>query len=173
MRPQKFISRYSYAEIDFQEQRRRRLRTIFGKDDMSSNEADAIFSDYLSHYEASWRVFPDVLSFLESHTDECLAVLSDGAQEQQETKLKNTGIYHYLRFVVTAESTGLSKPDPMMFLSACKLANVEPCDACYIGDNLQKDAIGASQAGLRGIWLNRSNKPIPDGIESISSLTEY
>jgi putative hydrolase of the HAD superfamily len=161
------------GEIDFQEQRRRRVRAIFAQYDISANEADAIFSDYLKHYEAAWRVFPDVLAFLDVHANECLAVLSDGAQKQQEAKLKKTGIRRYFQFVVTAESTRLSKPNPLMFLHACELANVEPGEVCYIGDNLQKDAIGASKAGLWGIWLNRSGKPIPEGVASISSLAEY
>ena len=82
------------------------------RNDMFADEADTIFSDYLDHYEASWQIFPDVLAFLEAHAEQYLAVLSDGAQKQQEAKLTNTGIRHYFQFVVTAESIGLSKPNP-------------------------------------------------------------
>lgn len=167
------IASFLRGEIDFQEQRRRRLRTIFDKDEMSADEADTIFSDYLRHYEASWQIFPDVLQFLKSHVDEGLAVLSDGAQAQQEAKLMSTGIMPYFKFVVTAESTGFSKPNPAMFHLACDLGGKRPQDVCYIGDNLNKDAIGACNAGLRGLSLNRTGRETREDVESISSLTDY
>lgn len=167
------IEAFLQGEIDFQEQRRRRLRTIFKQDNMTASHADVLFSDYLEHYETSWQLFPDVIAFLNSHTGEYLAVLSDGAQEQQEAKLKKTEIRRYFWFVATAESIGFSKPDPRMFLHACDLGEAEPHEVTYIGDNLQKDAIGASQAGLRGVWLNRSGALVPAGVETISSLSEF
>jgi putative hydrolase of the HAD superfamily len=32
---------------------------------------------------------------------------------------------------------------------------VSPGDAAYVGDRLHTDAIGATAAGLRGIWIDR------------------
>lgn len=167
------IAAFLSGAIGFQEQRRRRIRKIFESQEISPSDADALFLGYLKHYEESWQLFPDVFNFLKTNKQHGLAILSDGEQEQQETKLKKTGIYHYFGFVLTAESTGLSKPEPMMFHRACERGGVSPEDAYYIGDNLKKDAIGSCKAGLRGVWLNRTGKPIPVGIESISSLSEF
>jgi len=50
---------------------------------------------------------------------------------------------------------------------------VKPETACYIGDHLHKDAIGASTAGLRGIWLNRKRHPVPEDIEAIVTLADF
>ena len=43
----------------------------------------------------------------------------------------------------------------------------------YVGDNLRVDAVGAADAGLRGIWLDRagSNAPSPAAVTRITSLT--
>lgn len=170
---ERHIAAFLQGDITFQEQRRRRIREIFYNDSMSPDRADRLFSSYLRLYQKSWTAFPDVLPFFERHRSKDIAILSDGAQDQQEDKLRAIGVYSYVSFVVTAESTGMSKPNPSMFRHACALAKVSPCDACYIGDNLKKDAVGAVSAGLRGIWLNRKGLDVPDGVESIENLMEY
>ena len=161
------------GEISFQEQRRRRLRDIFRNEDMPDSKADELFNVYLRFYEDSWQLFPDVLPFLEANREHGFGVISDGAHEQQMQKLRNQGIDGYMQFVITAESVGLCKPDPRMFHRACEVAGAAPATMCYIGDNLKKDALGATAAGLRGIWLNRNSAPVPEGVESITSLKEY
>jgi putative hydrolase of the HAD superfamily len=170
---ERHIVAFLAREISFQEQRRRRMREISGNKSMSAEEADFLFDAYLRHYEDSWRAFPDVVPFLEKFGSQSIGIVSDGAQAQQEAKLKAIGIWPHVAFMVTAESSGMSKPDPRMFHQACALARVSPCDACYIGDNLEKDAIGASSAGLRGIWLNRKGRSVPRGIEAIDSLSDF
>ena len=48
-----------------------------------------------------------------------------------------------------------------------------PIDKCvYIGDRLDFDAIGSSDAGMLGVWLNRKNitdKKIPKKVKMIPS----
>lgn len=167
------LAAFLRGEIDFREQRRRRIRTIFKSPKLRGDEADFLFGQFLTQYQASWEVFPDVIEFLERHHAYGLSVLSDGSQEQQEAKLTKTGIAHYFRFVVTSESTGFSKPNPRMFQYLCNLAGIDAGETSYIGDNMEKDAKGANNAGLRGVWLNRNAQPVPEGIESILSLNDY
>ncbi|MBN8707961.1 MAG: HAD family hydrolase, partial [Verrucomicrobia bacterium] len=167
------LASFLRGEIDFQEQRRRRIRTLFKNPQMFDDDADVLFGRFLRQYQASWIVFPDVIEFLERHQSEGLSVLSDGSQKQQEKKLTRTGISHFFSFVFTSESTGLSKPNPRLFRHVCCIAGVNAGETSYIGDSLEKDALGASDAGLRGVWLNRNAKPAPEGIESISSLRDY
>jgi putative hydrolase of the HAD superfamily len=167
------IAAFLRGEIDFQTQRRRRMREILGQADMPDAQADEVFSRYLKHYENSWRALPDVAPFLEAMKDQPMGILSDGAQAQQEKKLRRVGIDHYFQFVMTAESIGAAKPDPEMFRAACRRAGVRPDQACYIGDNLQKDALGAARAGLRGVWLNRAGREVPPGVEAIASLDQF
>jgi putative hydrolase of the HAD superfamily len=168
-----FMEAFLEGRITFQEQRRMRLQSVLGRENMNADEADAIFSDYLKHYEASWRIFPDVQTFLDAFSNYRLAVISNAEQAQQEAKLERTGIRDFFELVLTAESAGMAKPDPRIFHHACRLLEVEPGQACCIGNNLENDVIGANEAGLRGIWLNRSGKPAPEGIEAVASLENF
>jgi putative hydrolase of the HAD superfamily len=66
----------------------------------------------------------------------------------------------------------MSKPDPAFFLRACAAAKKDPQDVIYIGDHPNKDAIGASQAGLNGVWINRSQERSQEDVYSIERLTD-
>lgn len=170
---QKHIKAFLAGEIGFQEQRRRRIREVFKDESISDNEADEIFGNYLEYYEKSWKIFPDVIPFLERNRKLGLAVLSDGSQNQQELKLEKTGILKYFNFVITAESEGISKPNPAFFAKACLLAKSLPANTFYIGDNIEKDAVGANNAGLNGVWLNRKKKYSNIKCFSIESLNDF
>jgi putative hydrolase of the HAD superfamily len=50
----------------------------------------------------------------------------------------------------------VAKPDAAIFERACSVFGVEPGSAAYIGDRLATDALGASAAGLLGVWLDRA-----------------
>lgn len=125
---------------------------------MSEKKAFDYFCLYLQFYEESWTIYSDVLGaleFLRRHGIE-MGVLSDGAQDQQELKLSKTGISHYFKFLITADSKGMSKPDPHFFQRGAALFHTEPGKVIYVGDNLMKDAVGSEKAGLLGVWLNRT-----------------
>ena len=51
-----------------------------------------------------------------------------------------------------------------------------PLEKCvYIGDRLDFDAIGSSDAGMLGVWLNRKNtfsNKIPKSVKTITSLQQ-
>ena len=49
---------------------------------------------------------------------------------------------------------------------------VPPHAAVYIGDRLEVDALAATAAGLRGIWLNRTGDAVPPGVEAVDNLTD-
>jgi putative hydrolase of the HAD superfamily len=170
---ERHIESFLAREISFQEQRRRRLRDIFGIPEMPAAEADTLFDEYLTMYENEWRLFPDVEEFLSIHASVRLGALSDGSQEQQEEKLSRLNIRRRFEFILTAESAGFSKPDPRLYAQACLAAGVDPGRACYIGDHLEKDARGAMAAGLRGVWLNRSGAPSEAGVEEVRLLTDF
>jgi len=169
---EKHMRRFLVGEINFQEQRRRRIKSIFRNAEMRNEEADEIFKTYLKIYEDSWHLFDDVLEFFNRQNDSEFAVLSDGSQEQQELKLKRTNVHHHFKFIISAESEGFYKPDPRFFLRACEIAGKPVSDIYYVGDNLKKDAIGASRAGLNGIWLNRSEIRTAESVDMIKNLSE-
>ena len=101
-----------------------------------------------------------------------IAVLSNGNQEQQEKKVSQTGLARYIDVVQTSDQLGVAKPDPRIFELACLRLGVPAHAAVYVGDQLEVDALAATAAGLRGIWLNRNGCAVPPGVEAIDSLTD-
>ena len=85
------------------------------------------------------------------------------------------GLEGMFNFVVFAQDHGIEKPNPRFFGIAVEKAGCSKDEMLNVGDSLDKDVIGASNAGIRGVWLNRERiKPEPD-IEveyEINSLTE-
>lgn len=47
-----------------------------------------------------------------------------------------------------------------------------PQAAVYIGDRLEVEALAATAAGLRGIWLNRKGDVVPPRVQAVDNLTD-
>ena len=50
---------------------------------------------------------------------------------------------------------GFGKPDPRVFLEACRRLGTAPERTAYVGDELDVDAVAARAAGLLGVWVDR------------------
>jgi putative hydrolase of the HAD superfamily len=87
-------------------------------------------------------------------------VVTNGTVEQQERKLRHTGLDQEVAGWVISEGAGLRKPDPAIFRLAAVRAG-QPLDGAWmIGDSAEADIVGARNAGLPGIWLHRG-RPWP------------
>ncbi|HWR65096.1 MAG TPA: HAD family hydrolase, partial [Bellilinea sp.] len=68
---------------------------------------------------------------------------------QVSTNLKEYGIFDYFDPIILSSEYGRRKPDPAIFYSAARRANV-PTGACvFVGDAISKDILGANRAGFR------------------------
>jgi putative hydrolase of the HAD superfamily len=88
------------------------------------------------------------------------------------------GLRHHFEVLLCSDRLGCQKPDPSAFLAACAALDLPPAEVAYVGDRLDVDAVGARDAGLRGIWIDRADPAanpaagIPSGIDRISTLEE-
>ena len=57
-----------------------------------------------------------------------------------------------------AGDIGYKKPNPNIFLYACKSIKIPPTAIMHIGDNPIDDVMGAKSVGMKSVWLNRFNK---------------
>jgi putative hydrolase of the HAD superfamily len=87
-------------------------------------------------------------------------VVTNGTVEQQERKLRHTGLDRDVAGWVISEGAGLRKPDPAIFQLAAARAGLPLDGAWMIGDSAEADIVGAGHAGLPGIWLHRG-RPWP------------
>ena len=126
-------------------------------------------------YETTWRAYPDVLECLFKLNEYKLCIISNGDSKFQRLKLTKTGLDRYFSEVLVSGDIKIKKPDSKIFQTMSDNINI-PLDKCvYIGDRLDFDAIGSSDAGMLGVWLNRKNiigKKIPKNVKTIASLQQ-
>ncbi|MEU9989542.1 HAD family hydrolase [Streptomyces sp. NPDC048045] len=169
-------ARFSAGEISFEGQRRDRVRVFLGQE-LTDAEADAWFRRYITHYEAAWSLFPDVLPALDalaaSHRH---AVLSNSSLTVQEHKLRTLGLRDRFESVLCAAELGVSKPQAGAFLAACEALGLPPAQVAYVGDHPEVDGRGAAEAGLVSVWIDRGGPYAqgPDAVVAhrISTLAE-
>jgi putative hydrolase of the HAD superfamily len=157
------------------EQQRRRMRDLFAAREprLCDAEADRRFAFYQRRYRESWTLYDDVAAALQALTECRLGIVSNGNVEQQKAKLRRTGIEHLFSVVLISEQAGVAKPDPKIFLAACRRAQCAPHEAIHIGDHLELDALPSRAVGMRAVWLDRTRSGVPaSGIEVIHSLNQ-
>ncbi len=102
---------------------------------------------------------------------EQLGIISNGDKYQQRQKLRDLKIIERFEVIVISDDIGISKPNPEIFWYGCKKAKENLAKCYYVGDNLHTDAKAASEAGLKGIWLNREQEKRKDeAIIEVSAL---
>lgn len=85
-----------------------------------------------------------------------IALLSNGNIASQRRKINTIKIDDLLDYSLVSKEYEVDKPDPKIFHYVCKQLGLN-CDECvYIGDNYKLDYLGALNAGLKAIWIDRS-----------------
>ncbi len=106
----------------------------------------------------SWRVFEDVeqsqiLKRLKNK-GVILGVISNW-DSRLPVILKNLGLASYFDFILASTVVGSAKPDSLIFEEALRQSGVAKEKACHIGDEPQADLLGARNAGLHSILIDR------------------
>ena len=170
---QHHFDRHMRGEISYDEQRRARIREVFRAPSLSDADADRRMREFLDIYEASWRLFDDVLPVLEALADRPLGVITNGTDVQQRSKLERFGIADRFAVIVTSEAAGVGKPDPRIFAHAAARLNTPPVRCVHVGDDWSRDVEGARSAGFGAVWLSRHARDVggEPAVPRIRSLT--
>jgi len=121
-------------------------------------EADmppSISADFTHILPQKSAVFPfthDVLDYLKPKYE--LHLITNGFNDIQALKLASSNMTHYFDQIITSEHSGHLKPDTRMFLHALKSTGATAAESIMIGDNLECDVLGASNAGIDQVYFN-------------------
>jgi FMN hydrolase / 5-amino-6-(5-phospho-D-ribitylamino)uracil phosphatase len=85
-----------------------------------------------------------------------LVSLSNG-----NAQLDRVGLSEYFKAAVSATNFGVAKPNSQIFNEAARLAGVQAHQVLHVGDDAAADVIGALDAGMQAVWLNRQGKVWP------------
>lgn len=106
-----------------------------------------------------------------------LAVISNGGHATRLTILQGLGFSHYFDEIISSELVGISKPNPEIFLHTSRQLNIVPENCLFIGDHPINDIQGATQAGMKALWLQGfhktgAHKPI-NTIQNLAEIKQY
>lgn len=96
-----------------------------------------------------------------------VVVITNGNLEMQEKTLSMLGIQGKVHTLLTPGDSNELKPGPGLFNRAIDLTGAQKDRTVMIGDTWQHDILGALNAGIRPVWINRRRIPRPDPIEVI------
>lgn len=121
----------------------------------------AVDSAFNVFHEGRNRVVPfpeaiELLEYLQAHVP--VVAITNGNSD-----LVRIGIAHHFRHIVSAESAGVAKPHPDIFLKALHLAgDIKPEEALHVGDHIEEDVEAARRLGFKTIWVNpgKIDKPL-------------
>lgn len=177
-----FVARFVAGELTHQEQRRARVRAMARAPQLTDDEADAWFEGYHSRARAGQRTFEDTVPALEAlavHDHLKVGIVTNMETGYQLAKLENVGL-DADRFdcILGKDLLPAPKPDPGAFLAGCAAVGADPAQTLFVGDEPYIDAVGARDAGLRSVWLDRTGRSAGidpahlAGIETVTSLAE-
>jgi FMN hydrolase / 5-amino-6-(5-phospho-D-ribitylamino)uracil phosphatase len=136
--------------------RHRALKDLFG----AAGHAESLADDALEvFFNARNRVefYDDVRPSLERlQLRYRLFAVSNGNAD-----LKRCGIEKLFAGHVTARAAGAAKPDARIFARLLEIAGVDASRVLHIGDDPLADVVGATQAGMQAVWLNRDSRQWP------------
>jgi 2-haloalkanoic acid dehalogenase type II len=89
--------------------------------------------------------------------------------------LARVGLADYFKAAISAREFGVGKPDPRIFHAAAGAVEVQPEQVLHVGDDATLDVIGALNAGMQAVWVNRSDHLWPHEQQphlTVASLAE-
>jgi len=98
-----------------------------------------------------------------------LGLLTNGLVATHREKILRLNLEPHLDAVFLSDEIGFSKPDKRAFLHACEALDALPTETVMVGDRYDKDICGATNAGLKTVWINARNEQIPDGAAAPTS----
>lgn len=119
-----------------------------------AEEAFAVFYAARNQVELYPEVEPVLAALARQHT---LVALSNG-----NACIERVGLARYFRLAINAAEAGVGKPDPRMFQLALARLGEPPEAMLHVGDHPEHDVLGAYNAGVRAVWVNRAGACYPE-----------
>jgi 2-haloacid dehalogenase len=126
--------------------------------DLTADKKKQLMDAYLS-----LAAFPDVKPGLEELKKQGvkLAILSNGEPKMLEAAAKSAGIREVLDDVISVEEVKVFKANPRVYNLAAERMKVTNAELGFVSAN-NWDAVGATSAGLRTFWIQRSAAEVPE-----------
>ena len=162
-------------KISQKELRHKRLTKTFEAIDFAfdSNKIELISDLYILNLSTFSNLFEGAITLLDGLKSKYhLHIITNGYEEIQNHKIKNSGLTSYFENVFTAEKVGYKKPNPIIFEYALDHSQANAQSSVMIGDSLDADVMGAINVGMQAIHFNSHNEPLHDHCPIVNHLDE-
>jgi len=124
-------------------------------------------------HEIPLELYPDVEPTLGRLKKDCYSVgLVSNAPADTGRVVEALGLTKYLDTTVISGVVGYSKPNPKIFAIALDEVGATPAEAVHVGDLYDADIVGARNAGIRGLLIDRDSSRQGVDCPRIKSLEE-
>ncbi len=144
-----------------------------GMDDLAM--AKEIAQDFIDISPLQTITFPNTHKTLEylQKKGYCLSIITNGFNEVQYRKLKNSKLDTYFTNIITSEDADANKPHPKIFEYAFDASGATAENSIMIGDDLKTDIAGAKKVSMDQIYFNPNKSRHKDSPTfEISNLIE-
>lgn len=149
-------------------------KTLLAFNCQNLNSAQPMADYYVEESPKKTLLFPHTIELLDYlYTKYTLHVITNGFEEIQYRKLKNSNLEKYFTCVITSEAAGAKKPDAKIFEFALTSASAAISESLMIGDDIEVDILGAQAIGMDALFVNYFNEEFnQESIQSVNSLKE-
>jgi len=123
--------------------------------------------------EIPLELYPDAEPTLERLVGDGYALgLISNAPADTGRVVRALGLTKYLSTIVISGVVGYTKPHPEIFRIALREVGVDASEAVHVGDLYEADVIGARNAGMEGILVDRDGTQRSSDCPKVRSLPE-
>ena len=170
-----YWKKYRENKISQDELRYNRLADTFEqmKFKTTNSQIDQISEAYITYLSSFSHLFEGAIPLLEKlKSNYHLHIITNGFEQVQNLKIKNSGLKTFFDFIFTPEQVGFKKPHPKIFMEALNQTKADPKKALMIGDSLEADILGALTQGMHAIHFNSHQEELHDKCLIVNSLNE-
>lgn len=100
------------------------------------------------------RLMPDAREVLTRLSKKYqLGLLTNGAPDLQREKLLNSGLEPLFQAIAVSGEHDIGKPEPVIFHRLLAELGADSASAVMVGNSLERDILGARNAGITSVWL--------------------
>ncbi len=170
-----FWKLYREEKITKDALRYQRLKSVFDKLELEITDTmiHRLSDEYIQYLSSYNHLFPNTIEILEYLKPKYrLHIITNGFQEIQDKKLRNSGIDSYFVHVINSEMAGVKKPNPLIFQLALDRAGVAAENSMMIGDSLEADILGAKALNFNVLHFNSHQEPKHEHCPMLDHLCE-
>jgi len=104
------------------------------------------------------KIFPETAGTLRELGKKYPLAIVSNTEPGSEAVEKRLGLGRFFDSIIHSCDAGVLKPRRGIFLKATKAVGAKPAECVMVGNDAEDDVLGAKNAGLKTVWLNRRAK---------------